>query len=219
MLDSVHVYTIGRPSFWVDHLRTALVNAPSALNSGNLADLTGALPLLSPPVPALHFEWIRNFLTSVDLTELGCRRTGRIDQVACRAGFLQCFDFLDASHTLSQSIEGEGESLRGDYWHAIMHRREPDYGNAKYWFRRIGRQPVFHDLPKYAEAALSEPGSPDFEKWKSRLCSGSKWDPLAFVDLCETAAGDEDSELGLAARKIQYAEMSLLLAESLGPTR
>ena len=45
--------------------------------------------------------------------------------------------FLEPSHTISQGIS----SPSGSYWHGIMHRREPDYANAKYWFRRVGPAP------------------------------------------------------------------------------
>lgn len=35
--------------------------------------------------------------------------------------------------------------------------------------------------------------------------------PLAFVDLCEACAADETSYLAIAARRIQFAEMCLLM--------
>lgn len=41
-------------------------------------------------------------------------------------------DDLNRSHLASQS---ENTSV-GAYWHGIMHRREGDFSNAKYWFRR-----------------------------------------------------------------------------------
>lgn len=41
-------------------------------------------------------------------------------------------DELDQSHTISQGIAGP----IGAYWHGIMHRREGDFGNAKYWLRQ-----------------------------------------------------------------------------------
>ena len=45
---------------------------------------------------------------------------------------------LDRSHTISQSLG----STEGSFLHGIMHRREPDYPNAKYWFARVGHHPA-----------------------------------------------------------------------------
>ena len=57
---------------------------------------------------------------------------------AVLAGLYLLYDELDESHTISQALE----TPTGSYWHGIMHRREPDYGNAKYWFRRVGDHAV-----------------------------------------------------------------------------
>src|SRR5262249_40608970 len=62
---------------------------------------------------------------------------------ACLAGLWIRFDFLDESHTLSQEIE----TPTGSFWHAIMHRREGDFGNSKYWWRRVGKHPALTDDP------------------------------------------------------------------------
>src|SRR5262245_52067166 len=71
-------------------------------------------------------------------------------------------DFLDESHAISQGIE----TPSGSFWHAIMHRREGDFSNAKYWFRSVGRHPVFEALGARA---------------------GGDWDPFQFVDMCQSA--------------------------------
>jgi hypothetical protein len=127
---------------------------------------------------------------------------------ALLAGCYQLHDMLDASHELAQAIEGHPD---GDYWHAIMHRREPDYGNSKYWFRHVGRHPVFAQLAPRAAEILSEAPDDVRSRWASRLKVDAAWDPFAFVDLCESAAGDEEGELELTARRIQWSEMLLLL--------
>jgi hypothetical protein len=69
----------------------------------------------------------------------------------CRAGLWLACDFLDESHAISQEIE----TASGSYWHGIMHRREPDPDNAKYWFRRVRQHPVFRPLAAAAKAAAA----------------------------------------------------------------
>jgi hypothetical protein len=51
-----------------------------------------------------------------------------------QAGLWLYVDQLDRSHEVSQSIESSAGSL----WHGIMHRREGDFWNSKYWFRKAG---------------------------------------------------------------------------------
>lgn len=46
---------------------------------------------------------------------------------ACRAGLWLYHNFLDESHAISQELD----TPTGGYWHAILHRREPDFDNPK----------------------------------------------------------------------------------------
>jgi hypothetical protein len=62
---------------------------------------------------------------------------------ACLAGLWLRFDFLDESHRIGQEIE----TPTGSAWHAIMHRREGDFGNSKYWWRRVGKHQAVVDDP------------------------------------------------------------------------
>jgi hypothetical protein len=130
---------------------------------------------------------------------------------AFRAGLFLWHDFLDECHQLAQGIEGEGAERLGDCWHAIMHRREPDYSNAKYWFRQINPHPYFQRLVPRAAAILEDSAAPEAPRWRERLIANAGWNPFAFVDLCELCAADEEAPLALAARRIQLAEMEELL--------
>ena len=97
-----------------------------------------------------------------------------------KAAALLWHDHLDQSHTVSQDI-GLAD---GSFLHGIMHRREPDYPNAKYWFRRVGDHPCFPALASAATDYLDAAGD---EALTKRLAPGGHWDPFAFVDAVEAA--------------------------------
>lgn len=128
---------------------------------------------------------------------------------ALSAGLCQILGDQERCHQFAQGIEGQGRPRNGDYWHAILHRREPDYSNAKYWFRNVGSHPIHRRLAEFATATFRQCDDPGAAPWARRFQSG--WDAMAFVDLCRDCAGEDESPLGRAARKIQWAEMLLLL--------
>ena len=74
------------------------------------------------------------------------------------AGLLQIHDFWDASHDAAQRADDLGERDFSAYWHGIAHRREPDAGNAAYWFRRVGKHAVFKPLAAAARTLLDQEG-------------------------------------------------------------
>ena len=121
---------------------------------------------------------------------------------ATLAGVWLLHDFLEESHEISQSIH----TPTGSYWHAIMHRREPDYPNSKHWFRQTGSHPIFPDLNREA-AELTE--AHDAYSQASFLTSQAQWEPFTFVDLCK-AALKQRGPLEELCQQIQMREWWLL---------
>ena len=159
---------------------------------------------------------VSNLLETPEPPELGpARREGtmsvaEIDRALglevkplVRAAVLLWHDHLDEAHAIAQDVE----TPDGSYVHAIMHRREPDYGNAKYWFRRVGPHPDFESLAERASEALGND-----KELADRLVVRGRWDPYAFVDACEqAAAGKLSRDQVQALRSIQGTEIGLLL--------
>jgi hypothetical protein len=118
---------------------------------------------------------------------------------AAFSGLYLYFSCRDQAHEVAQS----DSSAEGSYWHAIVHRQEPDAENSSYWFRRAGGHPVFAALLDAARSiAKSRPGA--------ALEFAQAWDPFAFIELCEKARRHPGSELERAALEIQRAEWQLL---------
>ncbi len=133
---------------------------------------------------------------------------------AVQSGLLLWNDALDASHTISQNIE----SRTGSYWHGIMHRREPDYSNAKYWFRRVGVHSIF---PALCERALTllQSGSTESDslaEYTEAIEGAEEWDAFRFVDWCEAADRDRSTPEAVKAflQAVQVEEIKLLLRYS-----
>jgi hypothetical protein len=97
-----------------------------------LASLETAMPALSPdrPNPALAAQVI-----DIDQGLLTRFPAASRDQLGCvQAGMWLLADDLDRAHTICQEIP----SALGSAWHAVMHRREGDFSNSLYWWRRAG---------------------------------------------------------------------------------
>ncbi len=109
---------------------------------------------------------------------------------ALRSAVWLYHDFLHESHEISQELH----TPTGGLLHAIMHRREPDAWNSKYWFRRVGGHPVYAEIG----AAAKELGY-----------GNGTWDPMAFVDDCEAARGKGGDREELLMR-VQAAEIELI---------
>ena len=118
---------------------------------------------------------------------------------AAFSGLWLYFSCLEASHALSQQIP----TSDGSYWHGIMHRQEPDEGNAAYWFRRVGEHPIFSRLRVEAAAIAGQYPS-------AGASFDNRWDPFAFIGLCEEARRGKGTPHERLAQEIQRAEWQLL---------
>ena len=112
----------------------------------------------------------------------------------CLAGVWLLHDFLDESHTVSQGIT----TTSGSFWHGIMHRREGDFSNSKYWFRKVGDHPVYGQLAEEVR-----------ELGEENLLSDGMWDPFSFVDACQSTVRSEGSD-ALSCQRVQQSEWELL---------
>lgn len=143
--------------------------------------LSGRLPVLGPGSPN---EPVRATLAAFPAA-------GEMGQALLSALWLY-HDFLDESHAISQELH----TPTGSLLHGMMHRREPDAWNSKYWFRRVGDHPVYLAIG----AAAKELGY-----------GTGVWDAAKFVDDCEAArgSGTEREEL---LRRVQAKEIELVAA-------
>lgn len=87
------------------------------------------------------------------------------------AGLWLYVDDLEHSHTIAQSLD----TPTGSWWHAIIHRREGDFWNSKYWYRRVGAHPAMQSLKGF--------------------------DPTSFVDATEAASGNPEDLIELQRKE------------------
>jgi hypothetical protein len=114
------------------------------------------------------------------------------DGQAALSGLWLYFSCWQEAHEIAQDVP----TREGSYWHALVHRQEPDAWNAGYWFRQVGTHPIFAELHESA-AQLGV----DF---------GARWDPFAFIDQCEQARAQPGSDLERQALAVQRVEWQLL---------
>lgn len=113
-------------------------------------------------------------------------------QMECMSGLWLVAGDIQRSHSISQDIG----SAEGSFLHGIMHRREGDFGNSKYWFRRVGSHPVFDQINTETD--------------------GHYHDPFDFVDQCQRAArgsADGEAERCIASQWIEWQSLMLYLVQ------
>jgi hypothetical protein len=114
------------------------------------------------------------------------------------AGLWLYFSCFEEAHQLIEAPH----TRDGVYWHAILHRMEPDDGNAAYWFRRLGQHPIFHELALEARKLIAAQPEVEFRV--------GDWDPYSFIAHCDRARKQPGTVQEKVALEIQRAEWQLL---------
>jgi hypothetical protein len=122
-------------------------------------------------------------------------------------------DDLNRSHEISQGIAGPV----GAYWHGIMHRREGDFWNAKYWLRQA--EPIWSEEACFrldSSSAQMFDGRADGYNGGSKLPhSNLRFDPLVFVDQVEAARGANPVDL-VAMQRLEWMALFTYCVERVG---
>ncbi len=144
------------------------------------------------------------------LGDLWGGRSARASQAAraAQAALWLLHDFMDECHGIAQDLD----TPEGSYLHAIVHRREPDAGNARYWFSALGAHPIFPELLADAREIAGPAPAPALRP----LVEASTWRPERFVAL---ATGPEAATTGKVLLAIQAREWDLLFDHVSGAAR
>lgn len=108
--------------------------------------------------------------------------------------------FWSRAHQVAQELE----TAEGSYWHGILHRIEQDYGNALYWFRRLGGHPTDAELVVAVNRLRAEMPIGD---WPDAV---THWDPAVWVRfVAAVRPGSAEERFAVA---VQQEEWRLLFA-------
>lgn len=142
---------------------------------------------------------------------------------AARCALLTWHDHFDPAHAIAQELE----TPIGSWLHAILHRREADYSNAKYWLHRAG------GLPAAAMGLIPPPrdSNPSREIWSllkfdlergdgssvgiSSVCPIGSWDSTALVDACRAALRSGATPQLEFLKRLQALELLTILESRL----
>lgn len=101
-----------------------------------------------------------------------------------RGGLFYAIDALDEAHAFFQDAKGDLAA----YCHGMLHRREGDFDNARYWYRRAGVLPCFAALHRVAS------------EFSADMARQANWDPYLLTGECEQARHGAEESLAQLVR-------------------
>ena len=133
--------------------------------------------------------------------------------LAVKSALLLWNDDLTGCHEIAQNLSDEF----GAYLHGIMHRREPDYGNSKYWFQRVGQPPLYPQLRAAALELLED--SAGLDSYRKALQAHPSWDAFRMVDWCESAREERDLFFLRAVQAVEIQGLTYFWLDRAGLAR
>ncbi|WP_052476179.1 hypothetical protein [Cohnella kolymensis] len=143
------------------------------------------------------------------------RPDGELSAPAWKAALHLWNDSLEAAHSLIEHLDTQ----TGSAVHGIIHRREGDYDNARYWVRRTGDHPAYHSLQIRVQAQLRQqrlPAGAVGEALAAMIGQGS-WNPYLFtnvIEIQETRSSDDTARHIL--EQLQQLELEAMLRYLVG---
>ena len=125
------------------------------------------------------------------------------DSQAVLAAMWLWLDGLDEAHKIVQDLVGP----TGAFWHAIMHRLEGDFSNAKYWYARCSTHRTMRLLGAVATDVVGKEAAKD--PAVQHIVAG-EWNPDALVDLVQAIHNKPNDPRYTAAVRLQQIEWRTL---------
>jgi hypothetical protein len=160
--------------------------------------------LVGPKVNGIVAGIVPKLIESVE-DSVGGAGGGDAQALACLSAALWLLaDDLPKAHAICQDIP----TAYGSAWHAHLHRREGDFSNSKYWWRRAHgvkwQAPGDAPLQEQVAELLNDPPV-ELLSWRSDV--RKTYDPSKFVDGVEKfpEAQGRIGEILVATQRLEWA--------------
>ncbi|WP_156922123.1 hypothetical protein [Cohnella thermotolerans] len=184
------------------------------LDSNAIDRITAALKGRGAPALTPGSVWHPGLDREIAQIPSGTAPDRRQDVHALAAALHLWNDSLEAAHEIVQLFEHYPTC---NLVHAIVHRREGDYANAKYWFRRVGAHPSYPGLQARASRLLGGTDWSDkgmdirLASALSAMAAQGDWNPYLFAE----AVAIQESLVGDDAARAVLESLQLLELEGL----